>query len=196
MKKLQKLNFLWDLGRFWNFQNWTYTPFFSRAAKFFGSYTLKMAKVGLRICREKRIPARISMYSRFSNTHIGISASSSKSVVLLYAAFENHRQDALYNCGWMCFAVCYWACVIVLVLHSLGCLFALLRKSAALSKIRTHWKQGLGGHNSESRSTHNAFDSPCPGDPGLLVKNLWVKNRSPCSLLYVPWEGFLVSNVL
>jgi len=37
------------LRAFWNFQNWIYTPFFSRAAKFFGSYTLKMAKVGLRM---------------------------------------------------------------------------------------------------------------------------------------------------
>ena len=49
MKKLQKLNFLWDLGRFWNFQNWTYTPFFGRAAKILRFHTPKIAKVGLRM---------------------------------------------------------------------------------------------------------------------------------------------------
>ena len=49
MKKVQKLNFLWDLGRFWNFQNWTYTPFFGRAAKILRFHTPKIAKVGLRM---------------------------------------------------------------------------------------------------------------------------------------------------
>ena len=74
---------------------------------------------------------RIRLYNRFQNTHISIDASSSKGVVFVLATFDrNHRQDALYIDGCVCYVLLLGVC------HSLGFSVVLFVFSRCLENLQ------------------------------------------------------------